>query len=312
MRMASWIDADAVRENGPHLPGPEVIVWFHDESIFYAHDRRKKGWIHKDEPAKPYAKGDGPSLMIADFVSANFGWLRSPDGKQSARVVMKPGKAKDGYFTSENILQQADEAMSILLECYPEYEHVFVYDNASTHLKRAEDSLSARIMPKNIPKHSTNWGIEVKKRNPVTGKVICKPDGSPEKEKIHMGDGCFTNGTPQPLYFPEGHPRAGVLKGMAIILEEQGFSNASKLKAQCKNFKCAPGATDCCCCRILYMQPDFANVDTVLEGTCKARGFTVIFLPKFHCELNFIEQCWGYAKHIYRLNPESSREDHLE
>ena len=33
---------------------------------------------------------------------------------------------------------------------------------------------------------------------------------------------------------------------------------------------------------------------------------------KFHCELNFIEQCWGYGKCIYRLNPESSREDHLE
>ena len=28
--------------------------------------------------------------------------------------------------------------------------------------------------------------------------------------------------------------------------------------------------------------------------------------------LNFIEQCWGYAKRIYRLNPPSSREDHLE
>jgi hypothetical protein len=37
----------------------------------------------------------------------------------------------------------------------------------------------------------------------------------------------------------------------------------------------------------------------------------VIFLPKFHYELNFIEQCWGYAKQLYRLNPESSQEDIL-
>jgi transposase len=62
----------------------------------------------------------------------------------------------------------------------------------------------------------------------------------------------------------------------------------------------------------MFNQPDFAHVDTILEATCNARGFKVIFLPKFHCELNFIEQCWGYAKRIYRLNPESSREDHLE
>jgi hypothetical protein len=58
---------------------PHVVLWCHDESTFYANDRRKLRWVHKTETAKPYAKGEGASLMVADFVSADYGWLRSPD-----------------------------------------------------------------------------------------------------------------------------------------------------------------------------------------------------------------------------------------
>jgi hypothetical protein len=141
-RMYSWTKDNLPEINGG-LPGRRVIVWFHDESIFYANDRQRKSWYHKDTPAKPYAKGEGASLMVADFVSADFGWLQSPDGKRSARRIMKPGKNRDGYFTAEDIDEQAREAMDILTECYPEYEHIFIYDNAPTHLKRPEDSLSA-------------------------------------------------------------------------------------------------------------------------------------------------------------------------
>ncbi|KAJ7656535.1 hypothetical protein DFH06DRAFT_960991, partial [Mycena polygramma] len=59
--------------------GRRVIIWYHDESIFYAHDRRHKTWYHKDSPAKPYAKGEGYSFMVADFFSSDFGWLRDPN-----------------------------------------------------------------------------------------------------------------------------------------------------------------------------------------------------------------------------------------
>ncbi|RDB25331.1 hypothetical protein Hypma_007565 [Hypsizygus marmoreus] len=309
-RMRNWT-TENLPEFGPMLPGRIVIVWFHDESIFYAHDRRKKAWYHKDAPAKPYVKGEGASLMIADFVSADFGWLQSPDGTRSARRVMRPGKNKDGYFTSADIQDQVNEAMDIVSEFYPEYEHVFVYDNASTHLKRAEDSLSARRMPKYTPPLGKNWKIDVTKRD-ATGKPKYNADGSLVKIKIPMGNGRFSDGTPQSMYFEEGHPRAGVFKGMMRILEERGFGDTSKLLAECPKFKCAPPALDCCCRRILYNEPDFTHVEWLLEKTCQARGFRVIFLPKFHCELNFIEQCWGYAKRIYRLNPDSSREDVLE
>ena len=84
-------------------------------------------------------------------------------------------------------------------------------------------------------------------------------------------------------------------------------------KAQCgKNFLCKPGATDCCCRRMLYNEPDFVAVESLLETACKARGFQILFLPKFHCELNFIEQCWGCAKRRYQLFPLSSKEEDLE
>jgi hypothetical protein len=308
-QMRNWTKDNEVEE-GP-LPGRHIICWFHDESIFYAHDRRKKSWYHKDAPAKPYAKGDGASFMIADFISADFGWLRSPDGTRSARQVMRPGKNKDGYFTCEDIENQAHEAMDIVKEFYPEYEHRFFYDNASTHLKCPEAALSTRRMPKNIPKAGNNWMVEVTKCD-IAGMPIYRLDGSLEKEKIMMSDAQLADGSPQPLYFAEGHKRAGVFKGMATILEERGFTNALNLHAECKGFKCAPPALDCCCRRLLYNQPDFAHIDTILEATFQARGFQVTFLPKFHCELNFIEQCWGYAKRLYRLNPESSWEDHLE
>jgi hypothetical protein len=318
-RMECWITADTLPEleYGPKMPGLHVIAWFHDESIFYANDRRKKGWYHKDTPAKPYTKGEGASLMIADFVSADFGWLRSPDGKKSARRIMRPGKAKDGYFSNDDILEQAEEAIRILWEFYPQYEHVFIYDNASTHLKRGDGALSARKMPKATPKVGENWGVEVTKRDPISGKICYKADGKPEKIKIPMVDACFSDGTPQPLYFPKGHPRAGVFMGMAKILEERGFGDMSKVRAECKGFKCAPpseigGTQNCCCRRILYNEPDFTNVKSLLEERCKVLGIPILFLPKFHCELNPIEQCWGYAKRLYRLCPESSREDQLE
>ena len=49
-----------------------------------------------------------------------------------------------------------------------------------------------------------------------------------------------------------------------------------------------------------------------MEEVCEAHGYEVIFLPKFHCELNFIEQCWGFAERIYCHYPPSPKEADLE
>ncbi|EGO02445.1 hypothetical protein SERLA73DRAFT_119704 [Serpula lacrymans var. lacrymans S7.3] len=165
--------------------------------------------------------------------------------------------------------------MTIANGHYPDKEHIFVYNNAKTHLKRANGALSARHMPKFASKPDSNWGVDVNVRDD-NGKPVYSPNGKPSKTKVHMEGATFADGTKQSLYFEPGHPQAGFFKGMAIILSKHGF------------------------------------IESLLEMTCKARGFTVIFIPKFHCELNFIEQCWGFAKHIYQQYPASSKEADLE
>ncbi|KIK98481.1 hypothetical protein PAXRUDRAFT_679252 [Paxillus rubicundulus Ve08.2h10] len=94
---------------------------------------------------------------------------------------------------------------------------------------------------------------------------------------------------------------------MAVVLEEHSFEDSTDLKAQCKDFKCPKDTTHGCCCRILYTQPDFVMVESLLEAHCKAWGYRILFLPEFHCELNFIEQCWGYAKRFIANFPRHRR-----
>jgi hypothetical protein len=48
--------------------------------------------VHKTENAIPYAKGEGASMMIADMISPNYGWLQLPDRNKKVRVVFKAGK----------------------------------------------------------------------------------------------------------------------------------------------------------------------------------------------------------------------------
>ena len=310
-RMRSW-DKDDNEIPLKLPPGIRIIVpWYHDESIFYGHDRRESRWVREGESPVPYAKGEGPSMMDAEFFSPDYGYCRSRDGTKSARITFKPGKNRDGYFDSEDFMKQVDTCMDILEADYPDEEHLLIFDNATIHTKRPDGALSARKMPKFTPKEGTNWGVEVTHRGP-DGKIVYAPNGKPAKVKIRMGDAQFRDGTPQRLYFEAPHPRAGTFKGMAVILEERGYTDARKLRAECKDFKCEPEATACCCRRLLFNEPDFVNVKSILELHCEKRGFKVLFLPKFHCELNPLEMVWGRAKYHYRLNPPSSKEEDLE
>lgn len=126
-----------------------------------------------------------------------------------------------------------------------------------------------------------------------------------------MKNGQF-NGVEQPFYFPDDHPvYPGYFKGMAQILTKRGYNVFNK-KAQCKE-KCPVGTIDCCCQQMMWHEPDFVMGESQLENLgCEKYGVKILFLPKYHCKLNFIEQCWGFSKHIYRMYPPSSKAEDLE
>ncbi len=106
-------------------------------------------------------------------------------------------------------------------------------------------------------------------------------------------------GEPQPLYFLDSHPTMpGWFKGMEQIIRERGLWPETGLLAECLGFKCT--GVNCCCHRLLFNQPDFASQKPMLQELIESWSHICDFYPKYHCELNFIEQYWGAAKLQFR------------
>ncbi len=99
---------------------------------------------------------------------------------------------------------------------------------------------------------------------------------------------------------------------MEQIIRECGLWPEEGLAAECKGFKCVLGKIDCCCRRVLFEQPDFKAHKSWLEEHITNCGHMCDFYPKYHCELNFIEQYWGAAKKTYQNTQHTSTVEAME
>ena len=101
-------------------------------------------------------------------------------------------------------------------------------------------------------------------------------------------------------------------KGIKTILQERGlFKNDlghPSLLLECGTCK-LPGNREesvalgiaCCARAVLSREPDFLEQKEWLEETVEDElGFKIIFFPKYHCELNYIELVWGWIKAHHR------------
>ncbi len=156
----------------------------------------------------------------------------------------------------------------------PGYQALIMIDNSQGHSAYASDALLVQNM---------NLG--------PGGKQSCLRDG------WYMQNG---QKVIQTMIFAPDHPHyPGSPKGIKQVLLERGLWQDG-LRLECSKPKCDPEATGCCAQRILSLQPDFQAQKSRVQEVIEAAGHLCIILPKFHCELNFIEFFWGAVKRYLR------------
>jgi len=84
----------------------------------------------------------------------------------------------------------------------------------------------------------------------------------------------------------------GLSRPLKDILEERGLWQPKLKKATAA--------------QLLKEQPDFSGQKEWLAEVVQSSGHEILFLPKFHCELNPIERVWAHVKNDLRKNCEYS------
>lgn len=294
--MVRWQVADngilemIVPDNLPPGQRPIILVT-HDESTFDSNDGRRYAWMKEGEPPLR-KKSRGKGIMVSDFVTPG-GRLQAPDwmpvealpdygltagvnqrySHHTATMHIEYGK--DDWWTGDDLVMQVRQLAIPLFETvFPEYECLFLFDNATSHSAFTTDALRAKSM-------SLRPGGAQKKLRPginsATGEVQLMVDEN------------------------------GIAKGLKKVLEERGLWRRG-LRLQCRKpgsdklLKSCLAGGSCCARAIIAAEPDFRAQKCRLQEEIEQLNHRVLFYPKFHCELNFIEYVWGAAKRFTRNN----------
>ncbi|KAJ7343030.1 hypothetical protein DFH08DRAFT_703541, partial [Mycena albidolilacea] len=116
----------------------------HNKSTFFQWDRCKAYYQHSSMAPKPERKGEGESLMISDFLTAEWGRLVNSEECGEAWLFFEAGKDRDRYFANKHLLKQTDKAINIFeAKTNRTMTGLFLYNNTPGHLKRAPNALLA-------------------------------------------------------------------------------------------------------------------------------------------------------------------------
>ena len=138
-------------------------------------------------------------------------------------------------------------------------------------------------------------------------------DGRPSHAQVDMVDGWLLD-EHNVRHVQSMHFECGKQKGVKQILIEREMNKSKSDKGHVLNLQCnvckiktteaerqkgiEMGYIEkkCCMSYVLSHEPDFEAQEEWLTQVVHDAGFEIIFYPKYHCELNYIEMIWGWAK----------------
>ena len=260
----------------PTLPPGQlpIVPVTHDESTFHSNDGRRYMWLADGkDPIRP--KNMGRGIMVSDFLTPG-GRLAVTRNGELVRATHFLEYGPDNYWTGEKMVAHTLETMLPLFEeAFPpnQFQGLFLFDNATNHCSMAPDALVATAM-------NLHPG----------GKAPVMRDGywGEPRQTQRMWEMGATGKMP---------------RGIKAILEERGlWPQGRSFRLDCPRKGDHTADNNCCARKLMAAQPDFLAQTGKLHEKLVAAGHLVMFYPKFHPELNFIERYWGAAKRHAREN----------
>jgi hypothetical protein len=117
---------------------PDEVLVTHDEWYFNSNDDKTVTETEKGESIIK-KKGRGLGLMVSDFYCACHGSLCFEE--EFARQIIEPGKNRDGYWTSDDMVSQLTAGIPIFEKLHPGCVGLFCFDQSSNHQALPSDAL---------------------------------------------------------------------------------------------------------------------------------------------------------------------------
>ena len=237
-----------------------LVLIYHDESTFHANEGQGTMWVEDGNlPIRPKSQGRG--IMVSDFVTEHDGLLQ---------------------LTMEEYREASKSDPSLKMCAREVIKFGSGGDGYWTNndlLKQMERAVKIASIKYDSARFNCVWIFDqssghcaYKETSLNVSRMNVKPGG--QQPKMHD---TYYNGKYQKMVLPDGRP-----KGTKLVLEERGV-DTRKMKAEDMRI-------------VLGNHHDFKHEKTALEYFLHEKHQKLIYLPKFHCELNPIERVWGEAK----------------